>query len=225
MTLFRYEEDMRAPVHDWLNSRNCVARDEVGLPWGVCDCIGVEVDQAQVDVRRTARQFTRLTQEEIRYLCNIPPGGCYTQDLAAYLHLYHGWPSFKKQLKSLIKRRVIEAEEKEGAQYLVRNVPWLPMHKRLIAVEMKLSQASVVLHQAFNHVAFCGESWAAMPKDKIGRMRKETVTRFGEWGVGLLAVTPDSCSVIITARENEIDNVHDLIRALFTAECVWQALR
>lgn len=223
--MFRYEKDMREPVRTWMEAQGYTTRDEVYLPWGVCDLVGIHIDQAQVNLRRNARQFTRLSNGDIWWLMFIPPEGFYQEDLADAIYSnVSGW-SFKDRLKKLRKRRLIDAEEKHGSLFLTTNIPWLPYHKKIIAVELKLSDTAGVRHQADNHHVFANETWAALPANRVDKMRQATRDKFKSAGIGILSVTLDKCEVVIEPCQYTPKDIYERIRAAFVAECVWQNLR
>lgn len=223
--MFKLEKEMREPVKAWLEDQGCTVRYEVYLPWGYCDMVGIELDEGKINLRRTARQFTRLSENQISYLLKMPRGGCYVEDLADIARRWYDSYGFKDMVKKLRKRRLLDAEERDGSLWLTPDIGWLPFHRKIIAVELKLNDAAGVLNQADNHRVFANETWAAMPEGRILRMRSDTRNRFEGAGVGLLSVTPDGCEVEIEPHQYEPEDVHGRIRAAFCAECVWQNFR
>jgi len=58
----------------------------------------------------------------------------------------------------------------------------------VIAVELKLDDVSGVIRQAVSNKYYVNESYAAMPKSRINKMREGTLNKFKQAGVGLLSV-------------------------------------
>ncbi len=86
---------------------------------------------------------------------------------------------------------------------LGRRQGWRPLQDRIIAVELKLSRVTDVLHQAYNNLSWVDESYAAMPVGIARRVygRKERWGKYWRNGIGLLAVD-GACSVLIPPRPN-----------------------
>ena len=63
----------------------------------------------------------------------------------------------------------------------------IPPILKIVAVELKVDDAADVLRQSRRNREIVGESYAAMPIERIDRMRKSTISAFSEAGVGLLA--------------------------------------
>jgi len=91
-------------------------------------------------------------------------------------------------------------EQVDGRTYS-RHYRWLPLHKRLVAVELKLARTDDALAQAVNNLGFADESYVALPADRARRLRKSQLhSAFAERGIGLLAVGREDCRVVLKAR-------------------------
>ena len=88
---------------------------------------------------------------------------------------------------------------------------WFPMHKRLVAVELKLNRIEEVLSQARNNLLFAQESYIALPKDVANRVSEKRArwAPYFEGGVGLLSVTKRSCEILIRPHRQAlaVDNL------------------
>jgi hypothetical protein len=88
---------------------------------------------------------------------------------------------------------------------------WFPLHKRLVAVELKLHRIEEVMSQAQKNLSFATESYVALPKDVAARVSEKRArwAPFFENGVGLLSVTQRACNLLIPARRQPraVDNV------------------
>jgi hypothetical protein len=80
-----------------------------------------------------------------------------------------------------------------------RRIP--PLHD-CVAVELKLDDIGGVLAQARVNRGCVERSFAAMPADRIARMRSKSIAAFVGDGVGLLAVTVDSVIEILPAQRS-----------------------
>ncbi|MBN1459987.1 MAG: hypothetical protein JXA57_10640 [Armatimonadetes bacterium] len=65
-----------------------------------------------------------------------------------------------------VRRRVATGYKARSSRQCLRDIecgrPWLPLHRRLVFVELKLSRTAEVWRQAARFQAY-GESWVAMP--------------------------------------------------------------
>jgi hypothetical protein len=65
-----------------------------------------------------------------------------------------------------------------------------PILKSAVAIELKLDDAAGVLAQAVCNRRYASLSYAAMPVDRITKMRPQTLCKFYDEGIGMLAVSP-----------------------------------
>jgi len=178
-----------------------MVKAEFALPWGICDLVGLSFRQRSVKDRRRLRQTQPITSiSRAAILLRIPEEktgqSISVKDLA-------------RQYSSAMTRELIEGHMrrliadgfviKTGSGELQKRNGWFPMHKRLVAVELKLNKIEEVLSQAGNNLLFAQESYVALPKDMALRLSEKRArwASFFESGVGLLSVTKRSCNVLI----------------------------
>ena len=82
----------------------------------------------------------------------------------------------------------------EFASRVGRSIPPL---KRVIAVELKMSNVRAVIQQARNNKYVVSASYAAMPSFRCAKMRETTLKKFKAAGVGLLSVNGDEVTTLI----------------------------
>ena len=84
-----------------------------------------------------------------------------------------------------------------------REKPWQPLHKRIIAVELKLSRIVEALHQAYNNLCAVDESYVAFPAEVAARIvaRPARWEKYWAHGIGVLGVN-EKCEVAIPAGHN-----------------------
>jgi hypothetical protein len=98
----------------------------------------------------------------------------------------------------------VELDPNMVARRLRRQKPWRPLHKRIVAVELKLRRIVESLHQAYNNLSGVDESYVAFPDDVAARI----LANHGRWaaywdhGIGLLSVN-EGCAVLIPALPND----------------------
>ena len=86
---------------------------------------------------------------------------------------------------------------------------WLPLHKRLIAVELKLARVDDAFLQAINNQGFADESYVALPAERakllMSGRRKFT---FRERGIGVISVSAGDCRVVLKSARKSPSSDH-----------------
>ncbi len=200
---FAYEHEMAAPASAWLAGQKLMVKREFATPWGICDLVGCSLNELKVRERLLLGQRKALrSQLRVHVLSLIPDRSEGRSVSLDDLHRCFGGhldrSRIEKELGKLIKDRFVERVD--GQTCSSRN-RWIPLHKRLVAVELKLARTDDAFVQAVNNLGFADESYVALPVDKALRLiRSESRSVFAERGVGLLAVDPDGCRTVIKAR-------------------------
>lgn len=88
-----------------------------------------------------------------------------------------------------------------------RRIPNLDI---VVAVELKIRDIACVIRQARGNRS-ANESWAAMPAEKVYKMRKTSIQAFKDEGIGLLSTDGLGARVIIEAIAR-IDAGNDRLR-------------
>lgn len=78
----------------------------------------------------------------------------------------------------------------------------IPTLQQVVAVELKLSDVAGVISQATMNRHRCDWSYAAMPIERVEKMRNRTLDKFAEVGVGLLAVGNEIVERIVPRQGN-----------------------
>ena len=78
----------------------------------------------------------------------------------------------------------------------------IPLMKRVVCVELKLSDVAGVLSQAKRNRFRIGESYAALPQSRVDKMRSKTIDGFAAAGVGLLSVTDSVVRCLVMPEVN-----------------------
>lgn len=192
---------MSQPVVRWLRSRGLLVKAEFAVPWGICDLVGLSFRQQSVKHRRRLRQTQPITSiSRAAVLLRIPD-----EETGQSISL----KALAKQYSSSMTRDVIDEHAsrlisdgfvfRTACGELQKRNGWFPMHKRLVAVELKLNRIEEVLTQAQNNLSFAQESYVALPRYVALRVseKRSRWSPFFESGVGLLSVAKRSCDVLI----------------------------
>lgn len=214
---FTREMEMLEPAQTWLQDQGLMTKAEFYTPWGVCDLVGVEFRKNSVKKRLRLRQMSAVgPAARINLLRNIPDPD---EDGRTSITL--------RRLERLFSYRFDAEEVQREIQYLVKNRfvcspkrnhfqrvnGWMPLQKRIVAVELKLNRITEALHQAACHRKIAQEVYAAFPIHTAERLvssgRVEACTNLG---VGILGVHPDGCERLLkpSGRKPEIDPVLEM---------------
>jgi hypothetical protein len=187
----RYERDMTAPVLAWMQRQGLHVQTECSTPWGICDLVGVSFRTRNVKRRLALRQSSTIgSQFDISVLACLPDAefdeGISVAAIRDLLGGFSTVSSIETTLAKLEQRRFVR---RTGGQFAKIN-GWMPLHQRIVAVELKLGRVEEVIQQASNHVGFATESYVGLPMDVAQRLAKSP--RLGgviKAGVGIIGIT------------------------------------
>ncbi len=211
--MFKAEANMMKPVLQWMQSLNLAVKSEFITPWGMCDLVGVGFRKGNVKRRQKLRQTRAInSMRRAALLHRIPDAATHASITLQRL---------ARECASIIPRDVVFQEtqrlvtdrfiQRLSGDRLQRLNGWMPLHKRLMAVELKLKRVEEALWQARNNLAFANESYVALPEQLASRVadKPSRWEAFLNDGVGILAVTPSSCDILIRSQQppSMLDNV------------------
>ena len=201
---FRYEREMLEPAVQWLRGEGLMVKKEFPTPWGICDLAGCSLNKNRVRQRLKLRQTKPIRSQLRVYLLSLIPdeeqgSATNAEQLHEHFGTYLDRTRIEVELGRLARDRFIE-EHAPGA-YFKRN-GWMPLHKRLVAVELKLTRVDDALHQAINNLGFADESYVGLPADVANRLlRSKRQANFLDRGIGVLAIAEDRCAVVLRPRK------------------------
>lgn len=187
---------MAAPVLEWLRRNDLTVKTEFGTPWGICDMVGVRFSPSRVRLRLSYGQRHAVGPAlRLQVLSKIPDqesGAAITfRRLHAESFACLSPDRLRSELEHLTRGKFI-ASPSPGAYHKLNG--WAPLHRRIVAVELKLSKVSQALIQARSNLAFATESYIALPMDRAFRVahgrRRAAISQMG---VGLLGVSRTKC--------------------------------
>ncbi len=202
--MFRRESDMVAAATAWMRGSGLHVKSEFVTPWGICDLVGLSFNANKVAERlrrRQTRPVSSITRAAL--LLRIPDVAEQRSVTLARLvrQCAPAVPSevVSAEIDRLIADRFVVRGRRGGLQ---KQNGWVPLHDRLVAIELKMSRVEEAMRQARNNLGFADESYIALPADVArGVVAKAArYAQFFEAGVGLLAVTHRRCEVVVPAR-------------------------
>lgn len=202
--LFKRESEMTLPVRRWLSREGLLIKSEFVLPWGICDLVGLSFNKHQVKKRLSYRQRLPIGPlQRVELLRHIPDqeSGCSITlgELQKLAERTIFAPSLENELNRLIANKFVVSD---GCGSLQKLNGWAPMHRRIVAVELKLQRISEALSQALSNRAFATESYIALPYIAAERLaRGSRRLDFSRNGIGILGVTERTCKVLLRAAQ------------------------
>jgi len=97
----------------------------------------------------------------------------------------------------------------------------MPLHRCIVALELKIDRISDALHQAANNLGFADESYAGFPAEfaaKIGNSKWGTA--FRQAGVGIVGVGKRRCAVLLSSDSSK--STQDPVLQAYFADRFWR---
>lgn len=218
---FQLETEMLEPAVRWLEAEGLRTKTEFITPWGICDLLGVALNQENAELRLSRGQRKPLARPaRIALLNHIPEETFITlprleRELAPWLSPH----DLREELQRLQAWHYLATPRRNSFQKLNG---WAPLHDRIVALELKLSRIEEALAQATANLKLTPESYVGLPSPTARRILEgPRRTEFRKLGVGLLSINHGRCEVLIppAAPRETVDPV-------FEAYCVerfWSA--
>ena len=224
--MFHREADMKAPVAKWMRATGLLAKAEFITPWGICDLVGVKFNKTSVARRLELRQ-TKPVSSIVRAALLLMIPDVEKQESTSISKLVRACGSVVpeetvvREVERLVREQFVV---RSGHCRLQRLNGWVPLHKRLVAIELKLSKVAEALAQARNNLGFADESFVGLPAGLARRLEAVAVRRaeFVTAGVGLLGVRRTGCELLIPAQPSRI--VSDKALQLYCVEKFWRSM-
>lgn len=213
---------MTKPVENWLLTLGMQVKREYPTPWGVCDLVGCSLNKAKVKKRLKLGQKKPVGSHfRVLLLSYIPDAekNEFTKFEILYKEFAHfiDQPYIEKELQKLKEDKFVE-EIKPGCFHKLNG--WYPLHKKIIAVELKLDRISEVLSQAQSNTAFSDESYVGLPYNVAKRLFASRDKRqLKEKGIGVLGIEQKRAHVLLSSRSKDKSNE---ILKMHCAERFWK---
>jgi len=222
--IFDYEHQMVRTAENWLYSQVSEVKREFSTPWGICDLVGCSLNKNKVKKRLKFRQVKSIgPQLRVMILSIIPDfedGKTITsQKLQNKFKDYFASYRIIHEINQLIKDRFVV--ETDTGKYQKLN-GWAPLHKKLIALELKLTRVNDAFNQAINNLGFADESYVGLPMEIATRLIKsKKKAEFTHKGIGILGINPNSYKVLLKSKPletnpNPIMQMHSVERFWLT---------
>jgi hypothetical protein len=220
---FRLERDMGPIAQNWLERDGFIVKSEFQTRWGICDFVGVEFNPQRVVKRIKFGQKSPIGPESrIAILQSIPHDksarGISLKSLAMLFKEYLSAREISTNLKYL-----------QDCNFVVRTSTgnykrlngWAPLHKRIIALELKLTRVEDAINQAMANCSFATESFVGLPETLANKVALSSrASQFRALGIGLLAIAEDGCETLIYPSRMHSP---DIILQMHCVERFWRS--
>jgi hypothetical protein len=222
--MFARESEMSGPVVSWMESGGLAVKPEFVTPWGICDFAGLRFDATKIARRLQLRQL-RPVSSIIRAVLLLHIPDIEARKSITLSRLIGDMQPFitegvvRDEVARLIDDRFVVSPCRGRLQKING---WMPLHDRLVSVELKLSRIEEVMNQALNNLGFADESYVALPVEVAYRLANKPSrwSSFIEAGIGVLGVSPKECEVIVPARR--VSGWTDSAIQLYCVEKFWR---
>jgi hypothetical protein len=219
---FRYESEMTKPVADWLLSQGLQVKREYPTPWGICDLVGCSLNKNKIRTRLNLGQKRPIgSQFRVLLLSCIPDQE--KDEAVNFAELHRQFAGFldesfiEKELAKLVKDRFVQKIQSGGFQKLNG---WFPLHKRIVAVELKIARISEVISQACSNLEFADESYVGLPYDNAKHLfASRDIRQLVEKGIGIIGVHKAGIRVLLRSKHKSDSNS---ISAMHCVERFWR---
>ena len=196
---------MAPSVARWMKANGMTAKPEFVTPWGICDFVGLRFNREKV--------AQRLQQKQLRPISSITRALLLLQIPDIQTKRSITINSLVRRFATSIPEDVVRGETSRlitdgfvtssSRRCLQKVNGWMPLHDRIVAVELKLSRVDEAMRQAVNNLGFADESYIALPADVARRvMSSETRwSKFFDLGIGLLSVARHRSRVLRPAEK------------------------
>jgi hypothetical protein len=221
---FKLETEMVPAVSDWFRKSRLTVKEEFSLPWGICDLVGVSLNLNNVRKRLALKQTKAIGPlwrvDLLRYIPDQETGRTISvQQLERVYGNRVPTPVITTEIEKLVADHFV-LQTRTGSLQKLNG--WMPLQKRIVAVELKLKRVSEALCQAASNRAFATESFVALPWETAHRLSKgRRVSEFDDAGVGILAVGHNACRVMLPASTHGIRT--DLTLQMHCVERFWRS--
>jgi hypothetical protein len=222
-SIFTSEEKMRQPVARWMSSLGLTVKAEFVTPWGMCDLVGSSPRKRNRSKRIKFGQTNPVSSlSRTAVLLSIPDiASNETTSIQRLIRTFA--PLIPEQtIINETDRLVDDGFVSRTGTRLKRLNGWMPLHKRLMAVELKLHRVEEAMNQAAANLIFADESYVALPSRLALRVhdRPQRWNEFFERGVGLIAVSPRSCHIV--RKSSHKQTKPDPILQFYCVEKFWR---
>jgi hypothetical protein len=220
---FEYEYQMVKPAEAWLKSKGLMIKREFPTPWGICDLVGCSFNKRNVNKRLRLGQKKPIGSHfRTMLLSHIPEENeAHPIDSAHLIGMFSEFFGDERIISELNRLEKDKFVRKTNCGSLYKLNGWMPLHKRLVALELKLSRVQDVLNQAIANLEFADESYVGLPKTTAENLlRRGRVGEFVDSGIGLLVLTAEKYQLLVKPKTTDV--IPDKVLQSYCIERFWR---
>ena len=188
------------PARRWLSEQGMMVKAEFTTPWGICDLVAVSLNEKRVRERLSLGQRNAVGPLIRVEILNAIPDAETNESttveamMSNYRDILTAF-QLREEIDKLIAGKFVKVG-KQGALQKING--WAPLHRRVVALELKLTRVQDALAQATSHQAFADESYVGLPTRLAERTAASSrAAAFRSEGVGILSVGQRQCKVLL----------------------------
>lgn len=196
---------MTPAVSTWLDTQGLAVKREFILPWGVCDLVAAGLNESRVEKRLELGQRRAIGPlSRVGLLLTLPDvesgRGVTVRRLREMFDGFFSADEIDAELAVLEANRFVY---RRGSGSFQRANGWMPLHERMVAIELKRERVDEALCQARRNKEFTWESYVALPT-RVAERVCNTKKRcdFESAGVGLLGVGRSEVRTLLAPRQS-----------------------
>ena len=200
---FEYEYQMVKPAEAWFKSKGLMVKREFPTPWGICDLVGCSFNKRNVNKRMRRGQKKPIGSHFRTMLLSYIPeeNEAHPIDPAHLIGIFSEFFDNDRIALELDRLERDKFVQKTNCGSFYKLNGWMPIHKKLVALELKLSRVQDVLHQAISNLEFADESYVGLPMETARRLvRSSAVSLFIDSGIGIVGFNTESYRVFRLAK-------------------------
>jgi hypothetical protein len=195
-------------------------------PWGIADLVGVSLSRTRARQRLAMGQM-RPVASLIRAALLVRIPGIHSRSWITEVELLREFGPVlgAERVRAEVQRLEVDGFVVRGpGSRLRKQLGWNPLHRRLLAIELKLDRVEEARVQARRNLGFVAESFIALPRSLASRIVSNTKRRgtFVRDGIGVLGVTSRGCDVYLPARAGRVQ-LPDPAMQLYATDKFWRA--
>ena len=190
---------MVKPAEAWLKSKGLMVKREFPTPWGICDLVGCSFNKRNVNKRLRRGQKKPIGSHfRTMLLSHIPEENqAHPIDSAHLIGIFSEFFDEERIISELNRLEKDKFIQKTNSGLFYKLNGWMPLHKKLVALELKLSRVQDVLHQAKANLEFADESYIGLPMETARCLVKSSTTSsFLEDGIGIIGLNYEDHRVL-----------------------------
>ena len=221
---FDYECQMVEPAEAWLRSKGLMVKREFPTPWGICDLVGCSFNKRNVKRRIRLGQKKPIASHFRTMLLSRIPDKSEANPID-FAHLAGEFSDFFDSERitselSRLERDKFVVKTRSGSYYKLNG--WMPIHRRLVALELKLSRIHDVVRQAIANLEFATESYVGLPMETATRLERSSVfPLLVDRGIGVVGFYVQGHRVLKTPRVGA-HSINPIVQA-YCAERFWRS--